>query len=154
MLNVLRKLTWWFGVFGISVVVSNVLHWTTQGIAFLCIDIGGSLLFIIFLYTYLLLFRDDIDSEYVSRQLPYTLLDSICMSVIVLCATWLLSKILRVDFYITYEIITFGRRLYVEDDTDEYEDDYDDEDEHDDDGYDDDEYDDDDYDDDEGDSDN
>lgn len=151
MLNVLRKLTWWFGVFGVSVIVSNVLHWTTQGIAFVCVDIGGSLLFIIFLYSYLLLFRDDIDSEYVSMQLPYTLLDSICLDVIVLCATWLLSRMLGVDFYVTYEIITFGRRLYVED---EYEDNNDDEEEYDEDEYDEDEYDDDEGDDDNYDSDN
>ena len=91
----LKKFAIWFICFGLSFLVQN-LGWAEQGKAFLYIHIGLNVLIIAAL---------SCGVSFIS------ILITAVEIVITLFATWGATKLFNVDFYVAYQIMTFGQCL-------------------------------------------
>jgi len=108
----LKKFVWWFICFGLSYLVSDVFHWTDQGNAFLWIFLGSSVLLIIGLIVVLLI--GGIATRSATLMTSISFLVIIVMAVvtaITLFATWGATKLFNVEFYVAFQIMTFGQCL-------------------------------------------
>ena len=108
----LKKFATWFIIFGLSFLVSDVFGWTEQGKAFLYIDLGASVVLIIGLAIVLII------AGLVGREVALANTVSFVMVLmtaglvaITLFATWGATKLFDVDFYVAYQIMTFGQCL-------------------------------------------
>ena len=104
----LKKFGLWFICFGLSFLVEN-FGWTEQGKAFMYIDLGV-LGIIILIFIFICLF----DESDLAERLGISILAIILYSVmigIVLIATWIATKLFNINFYVAYQIMTFGQCL-------------------------------------------
>ena len=108
----LKKFVWWFICFGLSYLVSDVFHWTNQGKAFMWIFLGSSLLMIAVLIVVVLI--GGLATGSVAEMSSISFLVIVVMAVvtgITLFATWGATKLFNVEFYVAYQIMTFGQCL-------------------------------------------
>lgn len=106
MTNRILQFVVWFTGFGLSHFVANQLGWAEQGVAFLYLFIGASLLFNIICFFLVLEFLDwsDVFRFWIGLAIDIGF---------VLLATWGASRIFDVNFYVAYQIMTFGQCLCV-----------------------------------------
>jgi len=93
----------WFICFGLSFLLS-AFGWTEQGKAFLYVSLGFDAL-IVLLFILAALFTefsvDEDETDFASHALATIIIS--------LIATWGATKIFCIDFYIAYQIMTFGQ---------------------------------------------
>ncbi len=111
----LKKFALWFATFGLSFLVSNVFAWIEQGKAFLYINIGSTVLNNLVAIVLLIIigFNSDciLDASITALQ---ALLITIGSAAFILLANWAISNLFNVGFFVTYQIITFGQCLCME----------------------------------------
>lgn len=108
----LKKFVWWFICFGFSYLVADVFHWTDQGRAFMYIKLGTSVAIMAVLILILLIAGIAARAKLVTSGISLVLVFYIAAEIaITLFATWGATKLFNVDFFITYEIMTFGACL-------------------------------------------
>ena len=100
----LKKFALWFICFGLSFLVSNVFGWTEQGKAFIFIYMGVSVVLFLAAAIRLLTLGANVSSSLV------VLFTAIALA-ITLFATWGATKLFDVDFYVAYQLMTFGQCL-------------------------------------------
>lgn len=108
----LKKFALWFICFGLSFLVADVFGWTDQGRAFLYIYLGADVvivaIFVIILLIAGIAFREKLlalGGSFVS------IIVLIIVLAITLFATWGATKLFDVDFFVTFQIMTFGSCL-------------------------------------------
>jgi len=108
----LQKFATWFIVFGLSFLVSNVFGWTEQGKAFLYIHLGVEVVIILGLILILVIVGLKTGKEAETNGISFLLvLATVGLLTITLFATWGATKLFGVDFYVAYQIMTFGQCL-------------------------------------------
>ena len=108
----LKKFAWWFICFGLSFLVSDVFGWTDQGRAFMYINLGVSVAFIAIMVLVLLIAGIVVREKLATIGVSFLLV--IVMAVVIaieLFATWGATKLFDVDFFVAYQIMTFGACL-------------------------------------------
>ena len=108
----LKKFALWFIYFGLSFLVSDVFGWTEQGKAFLYINLGANILiilaFIVILVIASLASGNLAEANGISFLL--VLVTAVTLA-ITLFATWGATKLFGIDFFVAYQIMTFGQCL-------------------------------------------
>lgn len=103
-----KKLLIWSIVFGLSFLVSEVLGCTEQGNAFLYISVVPLIGLSIFV-----IIADHVERvaafANANKVSYYTVLEKAGQMSFILFATWVATKLSCVDFYFTYQIMTFGQ---------------------------------------------
>lgn len=108
----LKKFVWWFIFFGLSYLVSNVFGWTEQGKAFLYIHLGASVIVILGYVVIMLIGGLMTDCAAIATGISFlTIILSAVALAFVLFATWGATKLFDVDFFVAYQIMTFGQCL-------------------------------------------
>ena len=111
----LKRFATWFIVFGLSFLVSDVFHWTEQGNAFLYIHLGITVVLILGLVVVLVIggiaTRESAEANAISFLLVLLTAGTLAIT---LFATWGATKLFGVDFYVAYQIMTFGQCLCTE----------------------------------------
>lgn len=111
MLKMLQKFVLWFICFGLSFFV-EFLGFAEQGKAFLFINLGANVLIILVIIAILI-----ITGIGTRLTLPFTgvsflvILVTVVTIAFTLFATWGATQLFDVDFYITFQIMTFGQCL-------------------------------------------
>lgn len=110
-----KKFAWWFIVFGLSYLVSDVFGWTEQGKAFLYIHLGAGILICLALIVMVLIAGGLSDSFAAAHGISIliVIIQAVVLG-ITLFATWGATKLFGIDFYIAYEIMTFGQCLCMD----------------------------------------
>lgn len=104
----LKKFALWFICFGLSFLVES-FGWTEQGKAFLYIELGA-IGFIVAVFVLICLFGGSGALE--KLGIPFVLVIVYAISVgIALFATWGATKLFDVDFFVAYQIMSFGQCL-------------------------------------------
>lgn len=108
----LKKFIIWFICFGLSFLVSNVFGWTEQGRAFIYIYLGGSIISILGSIVFLVIagFANRCAAEVSGSSFLIILIIAVEVA-IVLFATWGATKLFDIDFFVAYQIMTFGQCL-------------------------------------------
>lgn len=104
----LKKFALWFICFGLSFLVENI-GWAKQGKAFLFIDLGVIGL-IVALLSLIFIFVGDGLGERIGIPLIATVIYGAEIAII-LFATWGATKLFNVDYYVAFQIMTFGQCL-------------------------------------------
>lgn len=104
----LKKFALWFICFGLSFLIESI-GWTEQGKAFLFIDLGATGLIIAFLIIACLFAFDSIGEQIGLSVIAAVLLGA--EIVVILFATWVATKLFNVDYYVAFQIMTFGQCL-------------------------------------------
>lgn len=104
----LKKFALWFIYFGLSFLVESI-GWAEQGKAFLFIDLGVLGLLIAFLSLVMIFLGDDL-GERIGIPLIATVVYGVKIAII-LFATWGATKLFNVDYYVAFQIMTFGQCL-------------------------------------------
>lgn len=107
----LGKFVAWFVCFGLSFLVQN-WEWTEQGKAFLYIHIGVSVFFV--LLPIVLLIISGMATKFpekIGGTSFIVILITTAVIGVTLFATWGATKLFNVDFYVVYQIMTFGQCL-------------------------------------------
>ncbi len=108
----LKKFALWFICFGLSFLVSDVLGWTEQGMAFIYIHLGGSIIIILGFIVFLVIAGVITDSTAEESRLSFLMFLTIFGTLaVILFATWGATKIFGIDFFAVYQIMTFGQCL-------------------------------------------
>lgn len=108
----LKKFAVWFITFGLSFLVSDVFGWTEQGKAFLYINLGSAIIIVLFFTTLLIIAGLTNRCAAEANGISFLLvLATTALLVIILFATWCATKLFNVDFYVAYQIMTFGQCL-------------------------------------------
>ena len=111
----LKKFATWFIVFGLSFLVSEVFEWTEQGKAFLYINLGIQVVIIIGLIIVLIVAGHKARESAVTNTVSALMvLLTAGILAIILFATWGATKLFDVDFFVAYQIMTFGQCLCPE----------------------------------------
>ena len=110
----LKKFFWWFVIFGLSFLVS-VFGWTEQGKAFLFLNLGSNILLILVLIVVLIIagITGKFSAEDIGISFILVLFTAVAIA-IELFATWGATQLFDVDFYVAYQIMTFGQCLCTE----------------------------------------
>ena len=109
----LKKFAIWFICFGLSFLVQN-LGWAEQGKAFLYIHIGLNVLIIALLIAIAIILGLTNGFEFAALSCGVSFISILITAVeivITLFATWGATKLFNVDFYVAYQIMTFGQCL-------------------------------------------
>ena len=107
-----KKFALWFIYFGASFLVSDVFKWTDQGRAFLYIKMGGSVALLTILILILLLAGVVVREKLLMSGISFLFIILEIVSIaITLFATWGATKLFDVDFFVAYQIMTFGACL-------------------------------------------
>lgn len=104
----LKKFALFFIVFGLSFLVQS-FGWTDQGRAFLYIELGAAGLIILAVVLIALFAGDG-----VGERLGIPVIAVIIYAVVIgieLFATWGATKLFDVDFFVAYQIMSFGQCL-------------------------------------------
>ena len=101
----LKKFALWFICFGLSFLVESI-GWTEQGRAFLFIDLGANGLILIIAC----LFAVDSFGERIGHSVIGAVHCGVEI-VVILFATWVATKLFNVDYYVTFQIMTFVQCL-------------------------------------------
>lgn len=107
----LKKFAFWFTCFGLSFLIQS-LGWTEQGKAFLYINIGGIAL-IVLVYIVILMITG-LTNGYAIEAGGFSFLSIFFAAIIVsikLLTTLGATKIFDVDFYVAFQIMSFGQCL-------------------------------------------
>ena len=104
----LKKFALWFICFGLSFLVES-WGWAEQGKAFMIIDLGAMGL-IIAIVILICLFGGDGLGERLGIPVVLALVYAGLM-VIILFATWGATQLFDVDYYVAFQIMTFGQCL-------------------------------------------
>ena len=111
----LKKFATWFIIFGLSFLVSKVFGWTEQGKAFLYIHLGIEVVIIIGLIILVIVAGHQTGESAVTNIVSvYMILVTAGLLAIILFATWGATKLFDVDFFVAYQIMTFGQCLCTE----------------------------------------
>ena len=116
----LKNFTTWFIVFGLSFLVSDVFGWTEQGKAFFYIHLGVSIILILVLIAMLIV--AGLAGGFAAKANGVSILIVFITAGLVaidLLATWGATKLFGVDFYVAYQIMTFGQCLSYKKDKEE-----------------------------------
>ena len=100
----------WFVIFGLSFLVAD-WGWAEQGKAFLCIDLGIVGFFALIIIVILLALGDG-----AGQKIGLSFVSIVIFVIeiaIALFATWGATKLFDVDFYVAYQIMSFGQCLCV-----------------------------------------
>lgn len=108
----LKKFAAWFSCLGLSFLVSDVFGWTEQGKAFLYINLGVGVVIILALIVILVIagVAGGVAAEANGISFLIVLITAGVLA-ITLFATWGATKLFGVDFYVAYQIMTFGQCL-------------------------------------------
>lgn len=109
----LKKFALWFICFGLSFLVSDVFGWTEQGKAFLYINLGTVILIIlVFIVIFVIAgcLGNGSAAEVNGVSFLVVLVTAGVMAII-LFATWVATKLFGIDFFVAYQIMTFGQCL-------------------------------------------
>lgn len=108
----LKKFALWFICFGLSFLVSDVFGWTEQGKAFLYINLGVSVVIILAIIVILVIagVAGGFAAEANGISFLVVLITAGALA-ITLFATWGATKLFDVDFFVAYQIMTFGQCL-------------------------------------------
>ncbi len=104
----LQKFALWFITFGLSFLVEN-FGWTEQGQAFLYIHLSGWALMIAVLLL-ICLFAGNGLGERLGIPLMTIIIYAVVIGII-LFATWVATQLFEVNFFVAYQIMTFGQCL-------------------------------------------
>lgn len=108
----LKKFALWFICFGLSFLVSYVFGWTEQGKAFLYIHLGTEILIILALIVILVIAGLASGSAAEANGISFlVVLVTAGALAITLLATWGATKLFGIDFFVAYQIMTFGQCL-------------------------------------------
>lgn len=108
----LKKFALWFICFGLSFLVSDVFGWTEQGKAFLYINLGARILMILAFIVIFIITGIDSGSVAEANGISFLLvLVTVVSLAIILFATWGATKLFGIDFFVAYQIMTFGQCL-------------------------------------------
>lgn len=108
----LKKFAWWFICFGLSFLVADVFGWTDQGRAFLYIYLGADALIIAILIIIFLIAGIAFRKKLLALGASFiSIIVLIVVLAITLFATWGATKLFNVDFFVTFQIMTFGECL-------------------------------------------
>ena len=108
----LKKFALWFICFGLSFLVSDVFGWTEQGKAFLYINLGTDILIILALIVILIIAGLSSGSAAEANGISFlVVLVTAGALAITLFATWGATKLFGIDFFVAYQIMTFGQCL-------------------------------------------
>lgn len=102
-----RKFLIWFFCFGFSFLAST-FGVAEQGKAFLYIDLGVDI-FVFAFAILIILFPKYKSSDYDIEDVISICMHSLWIIIVSLIATWGASKLFRVDFFVAYQIMTFGQ---------------------------------------------
>lgn len=106
----LKKFALWFVCFGLSFLVSDVFGWTDQGRAFLYIYIGESIIVILALIVLMLIAGVIQRIKFLATTVSIvTIFITIGVVAFLVFATWGATKLFDVDFFVTFQIMTFGQ---------------------------------------------
>lgn len=106
----IKKFIVWFITFGLSFLAED-LGFAEQGLAFLFIHLIASCIIIV-----VLIFVSVFAGKGVAQRVgfPLILLGGYVLTIaIILFATWGATKLFSVDFFVAYQIMTFGQCLCV-----------------------------------------
>ena len=109
----LRKFALWFICFGLSFLISGVFGWTKQGKAFLYIHLGADIIFVLsytLIYIIVSFAKKCVTAEMGAISV-ITILVTIVSLAIILFATWEATQLFDIDFFVAYQIMTFGQCL-------------------------------------------
>lgn len=108
----LKKFALWFICFGLSFLVSDVFGWAEQGKAFLYINLGTGILIILALIVILVIAGLASGSAAEANGISFlVVLITVGLLAITLFATWGATKLFGIDFFVAYQIMTFGQCL-------------------------------------------
>lgn len=99
----LKNFATWFIVFGLSILVSNVFGWTEQGRIFLFICLTRPLVVV--------LVHAARNAKVTNTFFFLMILASVVSLAITLFTTWVAAKLFGVDFFVSFQIMTFGQCL-------------------------------------------
>lgn len=105
------KFVVWFIVYGLSFLVSNVLGWVEQGIAFFYIYLGFLILYGICIIILLVHGKHVNLAPCEMERLFDTIPKMLITLVINLLVTFVITKLFNVNFYVVYQIILFCQCL-------------------------------------------
>lgn len=108
----LKKFALWFICFGLSFLASDVFGLTEQGKAFLYINLGANILIIVAFIVILVItgLVSGIAAEANGISFLVVLVTAGALAV-TLFATWGATKLFGIDFFVAYQIMTFGQCL-------------------------------------------
>ncbi len=104
----LKNFALWFIYFGLSFLVES-FGWAEQGKAFMFIDLGATGL-IIALCILVFIFAGDDLGEQIGIPVIAVVIYGVIIAII-LFATWGATKLFNVDYYVAFQIMTFGQCL-------------------------------------------
>ncbi len=108
----LKKFALWFICFGLSFLVADVFGWTDQGQAFLYIYLGVTVAIILLMIIVLLILGVACKEKMIATGISLlAVIIFMVVTVIALFATWVATKLFEVDFFTTFQIMTFGACL-------------------------------------------
>ena len=107
----LKKFALWFICFGLSFLVADVFGWTDQGKAFLYIHLGTGIIIIAIIILVVFIAGGLTNSIFEGSAISLlAALVTFANLAIILFATWGATKLFEVNFYVAYQIMTFGQQ--------------------------------------------
>ena len=108
----IKKFVAWFIYFGLSFLIADVFGWTDQGRAFMYLRLGSTVVIILTVSLILLLAGVAMKQKLLMSGVSFTLIVSVAFSTLItLFATWGATKLFDIDFFVAYQIMTFGACL-------------------------------------------
>ena len=108
----IKKFVAWFIYFGLSFLIADVFGWTDQGRAFMYLRLGSTVVIILTVSLILLLAGVAMKQKLLMSGVSFTLIVSVAFcTLITLFATWGATKLFDIDFFVAYQIMTFGACL-------------------------------------------
>ena len=101
----LKKFVFWIICFGLSCFVAYVLEWTDQSRAFFYMYLGITVVIVIF--KVLVMIVSHIEKLLSTRISNWT----VAIIALASLASWIATKLFGVDFFVTFQIMTFGACL-------------------------------------------
>jgi len=106
-----KKFALWFAYFVLSFLVQS-LGWAEQGKAFMFIKLGLDVLWVLICLVRAIAARVHVRFSIPASGATFIIVLMMFASIlIVLFATWVATQLFDVDFYVTYQIMTFGQCL-------------------------------------------
>ncbi len=107
-----KKFALWFLCFALSILVSYIFRWTEQGKAFLYINLGAQILVVLCEILISVGIVSKFAGSFNTRVVSVICIIGIIIQIlIILFATWGATKLFDVDFFVAYQIMTFGQCL-------------------------------------------
>lgn len=108
----IKKFVAWFIYFGLSFLIADVFGWTDQGRAFMYLRLGSTVVIILTVSLILLLAGVAMKQKLLMSGVSFALIGSFTFcTLITLFATWGATKLFDIDFFVAYQIMTFGACL-------------------------------------------